>query len=82
MLRLDEFQGAPDPAQTHRAWKRRLATLLGITARAFTGLRPHRGIPPELAFYAEAAAPEGALYVPGPLPGQRDEIGEAGKMLV
>lgn len=76
MLRLDEFQGAPDPAETHRAWKRRLATLLGITARAFTGLRPHRSTRPELAFYAEAAAPEGALYVPGPLPGKTPSAGQ------
>lgn len=69
MLRLDEFQGAPDPAETHQAWRRRIAALLAVTARAFSGLRPHRSSPPELAFYAEAAAPEGALYVPGPLPG-------------
>lgn len=69
MLRLDEFQGAPDPAETHRAWRLRIAALLAITTRAFSGLRPHRSGPPELAFYAEAAAPEGALYVPGPLPG-------------
>lgn len=70
MLRLDDFQGVPDPAETHRAWRRRLAELLGITARAFTGLRPHRGVPPELEFYAEAAAPEGALYVNGQLAGK------------
>lgn len=71
MLRLDEFRGAPAPADTHEAWKHRFAKLLRIAGQAFTGMRPHRSVPAELAFYAEAAAPEGALYVPGPLPGRQ-----------
>ncbi len=74
-MRLDELRGPEDHVLMHEAWRLRLASGL-IWASAWLtraavvvgGLRRrHR---PELEFYAEAGAPEGALYADGERVGQ------------
>ena len=69
-MRLDELRGPGDEALTHEAWRLRFARLLMWASAALThlavaigGLRRKRR--PELEFYAEAGAPEGALYADG-----------------
>ncbi|MCV2369491.1 hypothetical protein [Roseateles oligotrophus] len=74
-MRLTELRGpdanAAEYEWTHEAWRLRLALTLrtssALLARLATRLtrsaRPTRR--PELEFYAEAGAPEGALYADG-----------------
>jgi hypothetical protein len=75
-MRLIELRGAQDEAAVHEAWCRRLAYLLRLASRALDRwadrlARVRRRVRqrPELEFYAEAGAPEGALYVDGRLAG-------------
>lgn len=78
MLRLRELHGVHDSADSfelsHEAWRLRLVRSLLWASAALTRLacrlslrRSRRGRRPELEFYGEAAAPEGALYVDGQL---------------
>ena len=75
-MRLIELNGLRDGAITHERWRLRLAQLLRSGSRSLARLadqlalvqRRARGRP-ELEFYAEAGAPEGALYVDGRLAG-------------
>ena len=78
MTRIHTLRQWPDQAPTPTVgWRRRTArTLLraslGLTQLAvrlsLVPARKHR-VPPEIEFYAEAGAPEGALYVDGHLIG-------------
>ncbi|MCV2361487.1 MULTISPECIES: hypothetical protein [Roseateles] len=74
-MRLTELRG-PDASAaeyewTHEAWRLRLAIALrcgsALLARLAHRLLPqrHKQRKPELEFYAEAGAPEGALYADG-----------------
>ncbi|CAN5330052.1 hypothetical protein BH11PSE10_BH11PSE10_20150 [soil metagenome] len=75
-MRLIELSGPRDEAITHELWRLRLARLLRSGSRGLARLadqlahvqRRARGRH-ELEFYAEAGAPEGALYVDGRLAG-------------
>jgi hypothetical protein len=74
-MRLNELRGpdanAADYEWTHEAWRLRLALTLrvgsALLARLALQLAPNRRLKrkPELEFYAEAGAPEGALYADG-----------------
>jgi hypothetical protein len=77
-MRLIELQGPRDEALVHEAWRWRiagalrgasawLARLADAMARVRAATRRQK---PELEFYAEAGAPEGALYVDGRLVGR------------
>lgn len=77
-MRLIELTGARDEALVEEAWRRRVAAVLRRasafltrTAIALERVREsaRRRRSPELEFYAEAGAPEGALYVDGRLAG-------------
>lgn len=65
-------------ALPHGAWRRGLATsllrlaqqLIRLAERIVRAHRRHGRVPPEIEFYAEAGAPEGALYVDGQLLGR------------
>jgi hypothetical protein len=68
----------PDAAETHQAWAFRW-TRLKRAARAIRlvfspAYRRRRRARSQLEFYAEAGAPEGALYVDGRLIAQLDGI--------
>ncbi|WP_124454609.1 hypothetical protein [Paucibacter sp. KBW04] len=78
MLRVRDLHGAHDSAEacelSHEAWRLRLVRSLLWASAALTRLacrlslrHGRRGRRPELEFYGEAAAPEGALYVDGHL---------------
>ena len=75
-MRLIELSGSHDEAITHERWRLRLAAGLRATSRMLARLadqvaqvrRRTRG-QPALEFYAEAGAPEGALFVDGRLVG-------------
>ncbi|MCZ8072683.1 MAG: hypothetical protein O9341_00990 [Paucibacter sp.] len=86
MMRLRELNGpdvtAEDYEITHEAWRWRAARVLLSASAGLTRLallvhqvRAVRRRRPELEFYAEAGAPEGALYADGvrvgTLPGVR-----------
>jgi hypothetical protein len=76
-MRLIELRG-PDAAETHQAWAIRW-TRLKRAARAIRlvfspAYRRRRRARSQLEFYAEASAPEGALYVDGRLIAQLDGI--------
>lgn len=71
-MRLIELKGAGDEALVEAAWRDRIATLLRATSALLARMadriaraRAARQRKPELEFYAEAGAPEGALYVDG-----------------
>ncbi len=69
---LDAPQAALSPVRRHAAHalrhaSRQLARLARHLARRRSLARAHRA--PELEFYAEAGAPEGALYLDGELVG-------------
>lgn len=74
-MRLTELHGpdtsAADYESTHEAWRLRLALALRIAsaqlARLAQRLTPSKRLrrKPELEFYAEAGAPEGALFADG-----------------
>lgn len=75
-MRLIELSGPPDMDLIEAAWRRRLARgLLRLSAAltraalALERVRQRRRGPPALEFYAEAGAPEGALYQDGQLVG-------------
>ncbi len=74
-MRLTELRGpdanAAEYEWTHEAWRlrlvlalRRSSTLLARLAQRLTPSGRHKR-KPELEFYAEAGAPEGALYADG-----------------
>ncbi|MBV8603904.1 MAG: hypothetical protein JO224_04390 [Pelomonas sp.] len=69
-MRLQELLGPGDEARVYEAWydhvaalARRAGVLLRGVAIAFA--RQRRPGIPEIEFYAEAGAPEGALFVDG-----------------
>lgn len=70
-MRMTELRGAQDEALTHEAWRLRLAQALLRASALLTRLADIVGRlraarrRPELEFYAEAGAPEGALYADG-----------------
>jgi len=75
-MRLIELSGSHDEAITHELWRLRLASCLRAASRTLVRLadqidqvRRRTSDRPELEFYAEAGAPEGALYVDGRLAG-------------
>jgi hypothetical protein len=80
MTRIHSIQRWPEhTVGTHKTspWRRSLARGLqrGSLALAQLATALHRGparrrLPPELEFYAEAGAPEGALYIDGELIGR------------
>jgi hypothetical protein len=76
LMRLIELRG-PDAAETHEAWARRWARIRRA-ARAirlvFSPVYRRRRARSQLEFYAEAGAPEGALYVDGVLTAQLDGV--------
>ncbi|MGQ3052661.1 MAG: hypothetical protein ACT6S0_12825 [Roseateles sp.] len=76
-MRLIELRG-PDAAETHRAWALRF-TRLKRAVRAIRlvfspAYRRRRARHQQLEFYAEAGAPEGALYIDGQLTAQLDGV--------
>ncbi|MFG6430866.1 hypothetical protein [Roseateles sp. LYH14W] len=76
-MRLIELRG-PDAAETHDVWARRWARIKRA-ARAIRLVfspvyRRRRRARSQLEFYAEAGAPEGALYLDGQLIAQLDGI--------
>ena len=75
-MRLIELRG-PDAADTHDAWARRFKRLKRA-ARAirlvFSPAYHARRARSQLEFYAEAGAPEGALYVDGRLAAKLDGV--------
>lgn len=75
-MRLIELRG-PDAAETHQAWVRRWARIRRA-ARAirlvFAPAYRRRRARGPLEFYAEAGAPEGALYVDGELSARLDGV--------
>ena len=74
-MRLIELRG-PDAAETQQAWARRWARIRRA-ARAirlvFAPAYRRRARGP-LEFYAEAGAPEGALYIDGELSARLDGV--------
>lgn len=75
-MRLIELRGADDAAIVHEAWRQRVASALRGASALLVRLadqiarsRAARRRRPELEFYAEAGAPEGALYVDGQFAG-------------
>lgn len=69
----EQLAGTP----TTSFWRRRLARTLRRSSQALAHLAAalqrgpaRRRLPPELEFYAEAGAPEGALYMDGELIGR------------
>ncbi|MDY0744461.1 hypothetical protein SNE35_08080 [Paucibacter sp. R3-3] len=69
-MMINELKGAGDEALVAEAWRLRLIAALrwtsALLARMAARLHRRRGAgKPELEFYAEAGAPEGALYVDG-----------------
>jgi hypothetical protein len=75
-MRLIELRG-PDAADTHDAWARRFKRLKRA-ARAirlvFSPAYRARRARSQLEFYAEAGAPEGALYIDGRLAAKLDGV--------
>ena len=77
LRRWIELRG-PDAAETHDAWARRWVRLKRA-ARAIRlvfspAYRKRRRARSQLEFYAEAGAPEGALYVDGQLVAQLEGV--------
>lgn len=77
-MRLIELRG-PDAADTHAAWARRWARLRRAARAIRLVFSPayrqrRRRAHSQLEFYAEAGAPEGALYVDGQLTAQLDGV--------
>jgi len=76
-MRLIEVRG-PDAAETHEAWARRWVRIKRA-ARAIRlvfspAYRKRRRARSQLEFYAEAGAPEGALYIDGKLSAQFEGV--------
>lgn len=75
-MRLIELRG-PDAAETHDAWARRWVRIKRAARairRVFSPAYRRRRARHQLEFYAEAGAPEGALYVDGQLTAQLDGV--------
>lgn len=76
-MRMIDLRGPLDAVETHEAWARRWARVKRA-ARAFRlvfqPLGARRQAPRRLEFYAEAGAPEGALYVDGKLAARLDGV--------
>jgi hypothetical protein len=77
-MRLIELRG-PDAAETHEAWARRWARLKRAARAIRLVFSPayrkrRRRANAQLEFYAEAGAPEGALYVDGQLTAQLEGV--------
>ena len=69
-MMINELKGPGDEVLVAEAWRLRLIAALrwtsALLARMAARLRRRGGArKPELEFYAEAGAPEGALYVDG-----------------
>ncbi|PTT86692.1 hypothetical protein DBR42_13140 [Pelomonas sp. HMWF004] len=72
-----DLRGPLDAVETHEAWVRRWARIRRAARAAWLVFQPlgrRRRLPQQLEFYAEAGAPEGALYVDGQLVAQLDGI--------
>jgi hypothetical protein len=75
--RVHVLSGWPEAAVGPSHWRHSLADALRRTSAGLARLAEQlshahgrrRRLPPELEFYAEAGAPEGALYVDGRLVG-------------
>jgi hypothetical protein len=75
--RVHALSGWPEAAVGMTRWRHGLASTLRRTGAGLVRLAERlshaqgrrRRLPPELEFYAEAGAPEGALYVDGRLVG-------------
>lgn len=77
-MRLIELRG-PDAAETHAAWARRWVRLKRAARAIRLVFSPayrkrRRAARSQLEFYAEAGAPEGALYVDGQLTAQLEGV--------
>lgn len=72
-MRLIELRG-PDAAETQAAWARRWTRLRRALRVLFSPARRRRLADDRLEFYAEAGAPEGALYADGRLVAQLDDV--------
>lgn len=76
LMRLIELRG-PDAAETHEAWACRWARIKRA-ARAirlvFSPAYRRRRARSPVEFYAEAGAPEGALYIDGKLAAHLDGV--------
>ena len=75
-MRLIELRG-PDAAETHDAWARRFKRIKRALRAIRLVLSPayrRRRERSQLEFYAEAGAPEGALYADGQLIAQLDGV--------
>lgn len=76
LMRLIELRG-PDAAETHAAWARRWVRIKRA-ARAirlvFSPALRRRSTGGPLEFYAEAGAPEGALFADGRLAARLDGV--------
>ena len=69
-MRIQELQGPGDEAVVVERWRQRLAAALEGMSRMLAQMAVRlrgrrRSVVPALEFYAEAGAPEGALYVDG-----------------
>lgn len=75
-MRLIELRG-PDAAETHAAWAhrfKRIKRALRAIRLVFSPAYRRRRERSQLEFYAEAGAPEGALYAEGQLIAQLDGV--------
>ena len=75
-MRLIELRG-PDAAETHQAWAlrwRRIKRAARALRLVFSPAYRRRRARSHLEFYAEASAPEGALYVDGKLTARLDGV--------
>lgn len=75
-MRLIELRG-PEAADTHDAWARRFQRIkraLRAIRLVFSPAYRRRRARSHLEFYAEAGAPEGALYVDGQLTARLDGV--------
>ena len=75
-MRWIELRG-PDAVETHEAWARRwrrIRRAVRAIRLVFSPAYRRRRARGHVEFYAEAGAPEGALYVDGELAAQLDGI--------
>jgi hypothetical protein len=76
LMRLIELRG-PDAAETHAAWAQRWTRIrraIRAIRLVFSPAYRRRRARHHLEFYAEAGAPEGALYADGQLVAQLDGV--------
>lgn len=75
-MRLIEVRG-PDAAETHAAWAlrfKRVKRAIRAIRLVFSPAYRRRRARSHLEFYAEAGAPEGALYADGKLAAQLEGV--------